>query len=54
VVTNTATGLRLLPFAVAMTLLAVQIWRAAARPFPMTTPEPADHAGQLADSSKGL
>jgi hypothetical protein len=44
----------MLPFAVAMTLLAVQIWRAAARPVPMANPEPADHVGQLAGSSKGI
>ena len=44
----------MLPFAVAMTLLAARIWRAAARPAPVATPEPADHAGQLAHSSKGL
>ena len=46
--------LYMLPFAVAMILLAARIWRAAARPAPMTNPEPADHAGQLASSSKGI
>ena len=45
--------LYMLPFAVAMMLLAVRIWRAA-RPAPMTNPEQADHAGQLAVSSKGI
>ena len=44
--------LYMLPFAVAMILLAAWIWRAA-RPAPMTNPEQADHAGQLAGSSKG-
>ena len=44
----------MLPFAVAMILLAVKIWRAAARPAPMTNPAPADHAGQLADSNQGI
>jgi hypothetical protein len=44
----------MVPFAVAMILLAARIWRAAARPAPMTNPEPAHHAGQLADSSKGI
>ena len=47
-------ALFMLPFAVAMILLAARIWQAAARPAPMTNPEPADHAGQLADSSKGI
>jgi hypothetical protein len=46
--------LLMLPFAVAMILLAVKIWRAAARPAPMTNPAPADHAGQLADSNQGI
>ena len=44
----------MLPFAVAMILLAAWIWRAAARPAPMTNPEPAGQAGQLAGSSKGI
>ena len=44
----------MLPFAVAMILLAARIWRAAARPAPMTNPEPAGQAGQLASSSKGI
>jgi len=44
----------MLPFAAAMILLAVWIWRAAARPAPMTNPEPADQVGQLASSSKGI
>ena len=44
----------MLPFAVAMILLAAWIWRAAARPAPMTNPEPADQADQLASSSKGI
>jgi hypothetical protein len=44
----------MLPFAVAMILLAVKIWRAAARPAPMTNPAPAGHAGQLADSNQGI
>jgi len=44
----------MLPFAVAMILLAAWIWRAAARPAPMTNPEPAGQAGQLASSSKGI
>lgn len=44
----------MLPFAVAMILLAAQIWRAAARPAPMTNPEPADLAAPLAGSSKGI
>jgi hypothetical protein len=46
--------LLMLPFAVAMILLAIKIWRAAARPAPMTNPAPADHAGQLADSNQGI
>jgi hypothetical protein len=46
--------LYMLPFAVAMVLLAARIWLAAARPVQMTNPEQADHAGQLADSSKGI
>jgi hypothetical protein len=37
----------MLPFAVAMILLAAWIWRAATRPAPMTNPEPAGHVGQL-------
>ena len=44
----------MLPFAVAMILLAAWIWRAAARPAPMTNPESADQAGELASSSKGI
>ena len=44
----------MLPFAVAMILLAVKIWRAAARPAPVANPAPADHAGQLADSNQGI
>jgi hypothetical protein len=44
----------MLPFAVAMILLAARIWQAAARPAPMTNPEPAGHADQLAGSSKGI
>src|SRR5579863_1986438 len=43
-----------LPFAVAMILLAVRIWRAAAGPAPTTDPEPSDHPGQLAGSSKEI
>ena len=46
--------LYMLPFAVAMILLAARIWRAAARPAPMTNPEPAGHAGQLVGSGKGI
>ena len=46
--------LYMLPFAVAMFLLAVRIWRAAARPAPMTNPEPAGHIGQLASSSERI
>jgi len=46
--------LYMLPFAVAMILLAARIWRAAARPVPMTNPEPAAHAAPLASSSKGI
>ena len=46
--------LYMLPFAVAMILLAARIWQAAAHPVPMTNPEQADHAGQLAGSSKGI
>ena len=44
----------MLPFAVAMILLAVKVWRAAARPAPMTNLGPADHAGQLASSNQGI
>jgi len=44
----------MLPFAVVMILLAAWIWRAAARPAPMTNPEPAGQAGQLASASKGI
>ena len=44
----------MLPFAVAMILLAVRIWPAAARPAPMTSPEQARHADQLAGTSKGI
>jgi len=47
-------ALFMLPFAVAMILLAARIWQAAARPAPMTNPEPAGHADQLAGSSKGI
>ena len=47
-------ALFMLPFAVAMILLAARIWQAAARPVPMAGPEQADHAGQLAGSSKGI
>ena len=46
--------LYMLPFAVAMILLAARLWRAAARPAPMTNPEPAGHADHLAASSKGI
>jgi hypothetical protein len=46
--------LYMLPFAVAMTLLSAWIWRAAARPAPMTNPEPVGHIGQLASSSEGI
>ena len=42
--------LYMLPFAVAMILLAARIWRAAAGPAPMTNPEPASQASQLASS----
>jgi len=45
--------LYMLPFAVAMILLAGQVWRAA-RPAPITNPEPASHIGQLASSSEGI
>jgi hypothetical protein len=44
----------MLPFAVAMILLAAWIWRAAARPAPMTNPGPANHVSQLADSNQGI
>jgi hypothetical protein len=44
----------MLPFAVAMILLAAWIWRAAARPAPTANPEPAGQAGQLASSGKGI
>jgi hypothetical protein len=44
----------MLPFAVAMILLAAWIWRAAARPAPVTNPEPAGHTAPLASSSKGI
>jgi hypothetical protein len=47
-------ALFMLPFAVAMFLLAVRIWLAAARPAPMTNPEPVGHIGQLASSSEGI
>lgn len=47
-------ALFMLPFAVAMILLAARIRQAAGRPAPITNPVPADHAGQLADSSKGI
>ncbi len=46
--------LYMLPFAIVMILLAARIWQAAAHPVPMTNPEQADHAGQLAGSSKGI
>lgn len=46
--------LYMLPFAVVMVLLAVRIWQAAAHPVPMTNPEQAGHAGQLARSGKGI
>jgi hypothetical protein len=46
--------LYMLPFAVAMILLSAWIWRAAAHRAPMTNPEPASQAGQLASSSKGI
>ena len=46
--------LYMLPFAVAMVLLAARIWQAAAHPVPMTNPEQAGHAGQLARSGKGI
>jgi hypothetical protein len=46
--------LYMLPFAVAMVLLAARIWQAAAHPVPMTNPEQADHVGQLAGSSTGI
>jgi hypothetical protein len=46
--------LYMLPFAVAMILLAARIWRAVASPAPMTTSEPADYAAKLASSSKGI
>jgi len=44
----------MLPFAVAMVLLAARIWQAAGHQVPMTNPEQASHAGQLAGSSKGI
>jgi hypothetical protein len=44
----------MLPFAVAMFLLAARIWQAAAHQVPVTNPEQANHAGQLAGSSKGI
>jgi hypothetical protein len=44
----------MLPFAVVMILLAARIWQAAARPVPVTSPEQAGHAGQLAGSSKEI
>jgi hypothetical protein len=44
----------MLPFAVAMILLAVKIWQSAARPAAMTNPEQAHHADQLAGTSKGI
>jgi hypothetical protein len=46
--------LYMLPFAAAMFLLSAWIWRAAARPAPMTNPEPVGHIGQLASSSEGI
>jgi hypothetical protein len=50
-------ALYMLPFAVAMILLAARIWRAAASQAPVTSPEQAGHpghAGQLAGSGKGI
>jgi hypothetical protein len=44
----------MLPFAVAMILLAVKIWPSAVRPATMTNPEQARHADQLAGTSKGI
>ena len=44
----------MLPFAVAMILLAVKIWQSAARPAAMANPEQAHHADQLAGTSKGI
>ena len=44
----------MLPFAVAMILLAARIWQAAARQAPMGNPEQAGCAGQLASSSNGI
>jgi len=44
----------MLPFAIAMILLAVKIWRAAAGPAPITNPGPANHARQLANSNQGI
>jgi hypothetical protein len=46
--------LYMVPFAVMMVLLAIRIWQAAAHPVPMTNPEQAGHAGQLAGSGKGI
>jgi hypothetical protein len=44
----------MLPFAVAMIILAVKTWQSAARPAAMTNPEQAHHGGQLAGTSKGI
>jgi hypothetical protein len=44
----------MLPFAVAMILLAVKIWQSAARPAAMASPEQAHHADQLAGTGKGI
>ena len=49
-----AVVLFMLPFAAAMILLAARIWPGAARPVPVTSPEQAGHAGQLAGSSKEI
>ncbi len=51
--TGPGVALFMLPFAVAMALLAVKVWRAAARPAPATSPGPANQAGQLANSNQG-
>ena len=44
----------MLPFAVAMILLAVRIWQSAARPAAMANPEQAHHADHLAGTAKGI
>ena len=44
----------MLPFAVAMILLAVKIWQSVARPAAMTNPEQALYADHLAGTSKGI